>query len=167
VLVLFVAATVLLLRVVHPVTTTATSAAGLLPSTTTTTTHPVPPTTTIPSARVPVMVANASGVAGAAAAVTKELQPHGWDLLPPVNATASASASSVYYLAGFEPEARAVAGDLQLAAGVVVPYTTAAPISSIGAAQVLVVVGPDLANAAKSAATTAATAAQTATTPAH
>jgi hypothetical protein len=162
VLVLFVVATVLLLHVVHPVTTAATSASGPTPSTTTTT-RPPPPTTTIPSPRVPVMVANASSVAGAAAAVSKELEPHGWDLLPPVNATASATASSVYYLAGFEPEAKAIAGDLQLAPTAVVPYTTAAPISSIGAAQVLVVVGPDLAKGATGAATTT-TAARTATT---
>ena len=160
VLVVFVGATVLLLGVIHPVSNTALSSASGQPSatTTTTTTHPVATTTTIPSSRVPVMVANASGVAGAAASTRNALQPGGWDLLPPVNATATVPTSNVYYLAGFQPQAKSIAATLHLPASVVVPYTTAAPISSIGAAQVLVVVGPDLADgvAKPTTATTAA-----------
>jgi hypothetical protein len=156
VLAVFVVATVLLLGVIHPTSTGSTSASGPAVSTTTTTTHPVPTTTTIPAARVPVLVANASGVTGAAAAISKELEPGGWDLLPPADATASVPTSNVYYLAGFQPEAKSIATTLHLGAGAVVPYTTAAPISSIGAAQVLVVVGPDLADSTTTTTTTAA-----------
>ena len=150
---LFVAATVLLLGVIHP-TTPASSAAPGAAATTTTTTHPVPTTTTIPPSRVPVLVANGSGVAGAAAAVRNELQPGGWDLLPPANATARVPSSTVYYVAGYEPQAKSIAASLQLPASAVAPYTTSAPISSIGAAQVLVVVGPDVAARAAPTATT-------------
>jgi hypothetical protein len=164
VLVVFVAATVLLLGVIHPSTTpTGSAAAPTSPTTTTTPAHPVPTTTTVPPSRVPVLVANASGVTGAAAAVANELQPGGWDLLPPTDATAQASASDVYYVAGYQPEAKTIATTLHLAPTAVLPYTTAAPISSIGTAQVLVVVGPDLAaKVAPTTATTATTAAATA-----
>jgi len=169
VLALFILATVLLLGSIHPTTSTATAGAagaagssgssgGTTPSTTTTTTRPVPTTTTIPAARVPVMVANATSVPGAAGAVRSKLVPGGWDLLPPVDATAHLPASSVYYLAGFEPQAKSIAASLGLPATAVLPYTTAAPISSIGAAQVLVMVGPALASAA-TASTTPTTAA--------
>ncbi len=172
-LALFVASTVLLLGVIHPSTSASGSAsapasssspttvAGTGTKSSTTTTKPghgSSTTTTIPPSRVPVVVANASGVNGAAAAVTAELRPSGWNLLAPTNATAQETTSHVYYLAGFEPEARAIATTLQLPATAVVPYTTAAPISSIGTAQVLVVVGPDVANKFAPAATTATTA---------
>jgi hypothetical protein len=170
VLALFVASTVLLLGVIHPSTSASSSggssaatsvATGANSSTTTTKPNPnhsASTTTTVPPSRVPVVVANASGVSGAAADVTAELRPGGWNLLAPTNATASETSSHVYYLAGFEPEAKTIATTLQLPASAVVPYTTAAPISSIGTAQVLVVVGPDLANKFASSATTATTA---------
>ncbi len=165
VLVVFVVATVLLLGVIHPSTTATTGSAAATPSSPTTTTkptHPVPTTTTVPPSRVPVLVANASGVTGAAAAVNNELQPGGWDLLPPTDATARAPASDVYYVAGYQPEAKTIATTLHLAPSAVLPYTTAAPISSIGTAQVLVVVGPDLAAKVAPATTTTAAAARAA-----
>ncbi len=91
-------------------------------------------------------MANAAGVRGAAAAVSAQLKPAGWALLPPTNATAQVTVSRVYYVAGFMPAADAIASSLQLPATSVAPYTTAAPISSIGTAEVAVVVGPDLAD---------------------
>jgi hypothetical protein len=166
-----VVSTVLLLGVIHPSTSASGSAASPSPtptvagtgtkSTTTTTkpAHSSSPTTTVPPSRVPVVVANASGVDGAAAAVTAQLKPSGWNLLAPTNATAQETTSNVYYLAGFQPEASAIATTLQLPATAVVPYTTAAPINSIGTAQVLVVVGPALADKFVHPATTATTAA--------
>jgi hypothetical protein len=155
VLVAFVVATVLLLGVIHPTTTSSSTGSAPAVSTTTTTTrpaHPASTTTTFPPSKVPVLVANASGVTGAAATVSNELQPGGWDLLPPVNATAHVTSSHVYYVAGQQQSAEAIATSLHLPASAVLPYTTAAPISSIGTADVLVVVGPDLAT--PSAATT-------------
>ena len=155
VLALFILATVLLLGAIHPTaTTSSTGSPAVATPSTTTTTRPVPTTTTIPAKRVPVMVANATTVPGAAAAVSAKLEPGGWDLLPPVDATAQLPTSSVYYLAGFEPEAKSIATTLGLPDSVVLPYTTSAPISSIGAAQVLVMVGPALADAAVAATTT-------------
>lgn len=144
VLLAFVLVTVLVLAEIHP-----SSTSGSNPTTTTvprSSTHTTPTTTTIPPAKVAVVVANGSGVNGAAGAVTDELKPGGWNLLPPTDASAEVTASQVYYVAGYERPAAAVASSLALPASSVRPYTTAAPISSLGAATVAVVVGPDLAD---------------------
>ncbi len=100
------------------------------------------------------LVANATGVSGAAATVSNQLQAVGWSMLPPVNASARVTSSHVYYVAGHQAEANSVAGALHLPSTAVVPYTTAAPISSIGTAEVVVVVGPDLATPASTTTTT-------------
>jgi hypothetical protein len=170
VLAMFVLATVLLLRVTHLSATTsattsatgsATTSATGSASTTPTTTHPSSPTTTTtahPPSSVPVLVANASRVSGAAATVTNQLQVGGWAMQPPVNASAQVPTSHVYYVAGQEQAATQIAKSLHLPASAVVPYTTAAPITSIGTAEVVVVVGPDLASPTSATTTTAATA---------
>ncbi len=152
VLVLFVAATVLLLATIHPSrAAVASNAVGATTSTTTAHTktgHHHVTSTTVPNrppANVPVLVANGAGVTGAAAAFTARLQAAGWTTLTPTNATIMVPSSHVYYVAGQEPAAAAVAAQLQLPPTAVAPYTTAAPVSSIGTADVLVVLGPDLA----------------------
>jgi LytR cell envelope-related transcriptional attenuator len=144
VLVAFVITTVLVLGVIHPTAATIGTAAS--PSVSTTTKPPVPTTTTTTTPpHVPVLAANASGVPGAAGSVTTQLQTSGWDMLPPVNASARVTVSNVYYVAGQKAAAQAAAKALLLPASSVVPYTTSAPVSSIGTAEVLIVVGPDLA----------------------
>ncbi|HEX7443367.1 MAG TPA: LytR C-terminal domain-containing protein [Acidimicrobiales bacterium] len=163
---LFVIAVVLLLSQIHtPVPATSGSAAAP----TTTSTVPGSPTTTAPArattttttavakakSNVPVLVANASGKPGAAATITNELQVAGWNVQAPINATANVATSTVYYVAGQKVAATAVAATLHLTPSAVLPYTTAAPVSTIGTAEVLVVVAPDLAGATTS--TTAAT----------
>jgi hypothetical protein len=177
VLVLFVVATVLLLATIHP--SRAAVASSAVSATTTSTSTPTHThtktghhhvtTTTVPSrppANVPVLVANGAGVTGAAAAFTARLQAAGWTTLTPTNATIMVSSSHVYYVAGQEPSAAAVAADLHLPPTAVAPYTTAAPVSSIGTADVLVVLGPDLATPASvsTAPTTTSTTAATSAT---
>ena len=166
---LFVLAVVLLLSQIHsPAPATSGSAAAP-----TTTTVPGSPTTTAPAgattttttttlvakakSHVPVLVANASGKPGAAATVTNELQVAGWNVQAPINATANVATSTVYYVAGQKVAATAVAATLHLTPSAVLPYTTAAPVSTIGTAEVLVVVAPDLAGAATVTTTTTAT----------
>jgi len=163
---LFVLATVLLLGQIHPSTTG--SGAPSASGTTTTTTsgssattapaHGATTTTTAPRvhpSNVPVLVANASGKPGAAASVTQQLQVAGWNVQAPINATANVTTSAVYYVAGQRVAATQVAVTLHLPASAVLPYTTAAPVSTIGTAEILVVVAPDLA-AGTSPTTTAA-----------
>ncbi len=144
-LVAFVVTTVLVLGVIHPTTSATGAKAG---STVSTTTKPAAPTTTTTTAppHVPILAANASGVPGAAGSVTTQLQTAGWDMLPPVNATARVTVTNVYYVAGQKSVAQSVAKALLLPASSVAPYTTSAPVSSISPAEVLIVVGPDLAN---------------------
>ncbi len=129
--------------------TTAGSAAGTVAATATSTTAPphasTTTTTTRPPSTVPVLVANATGVGGAAGNVTNQLQAAGWSMQPPVNASARVPSSHVYYVAGRQQQADAIALALHLPSTAVAAYTTAAPISSIGTAEVVVVVGPDLA----------------------
>jgi len=71
-----------------------------------------------------------------------------------MNATANVSTSAVYYVSGQKAAAEAVAATLHLPASSVLPYTTAAPVSTIGTAEVLVVVAPDLTTAGSATTTT-------------
>ena len=163
---LFILATVLLLGRIHTGPTPSPAASGGSATTTTsttvvggstTTTKAAPATTTTtPKAKsdVPVLVVNASGQAGAAATVTNELQVAGWNVQAPMNATANVSTSAVYYVSGQKAVAEAVAATLHLPSSAVLPYTTAAPVSTIGTAEVLVVVAPDLAKSASATTTT-------------
>ena len=163
---LFIQATVLLLGRIHtgPTPSTTAAAGGTTASTTTTTvaggstttTAAPTTTTTVPKAKsdVPVLVVNASGQPGAAATVTNELQVAGWNVQAPMNATANVSTSAVYYVSGQKAAAQAVAATLHLPPSAVLPYTTAAPVSTIGTAEVLVVVAPDLAKSASATTTT-------------
>jgi len=158
VLVLFVAVTVLVLSEIHPTATKTVSGSASLSTTTTTQPKPVhkstTTTTTIPPSKVQVLVANAAGITGAAAAVSAELKPAGWALLPPTNASTQVTTSRVYYVAGFMPQADAIASSLHLPATSVGPYATTVPISSIGTAKVVVIVGPDLADTTTASSTT-------------
>ncbi len=142
-LVVAVVAGVLLLHVATegPSVTTAGSSA-----TTTTTTAPAHPTTTTtkPSAAVKVLVANGSTTTGAAGYFTTELNKAGWSTLTPVTAPA-ASSSAVYYAAGQSVPALAVAKSLGLSSTAVHPLTSAVAVPGATAAEVVVVVGPDLA----------------------
>jgi hypothetical protein len=156
---LFVLAAVLLLGQLKTPTPAASGSAAAETTTTVagspTTTHPghatTTTTTTSPLAKaknnVPVLVANASGKAGAAAAITNELQLAGWNVQAPINATAHVATSSVYYVSGQKVAATGVAATLHLPSSAVLPYTTAAPVTTMGTAEVLVVVAPDLAGA--------------------
>jgi hypothetical protein len=171
VLVVFVAVTVALLGKVgttpaaagtaHPGRSASGSGAASRPPTTTT----VPPTTTttIPPSSVTVLVANGTQVNGLAGRTTTTLKSAGWGTLPAVNATAQVSKTMVYYVAGFQQPAAAVASALGLPSGDVAPYTSGVPVGTIGSAKVVVVAGPDLA----SPTTTTTTAPPTATTSAR
>ena len=121
------------------------------------------PTTTVP-ARAPrdvkVIVANASEVKGAAGNAKKVLDPIGFNVLSPANAAAVAE-SSVFFAAGYERDAAAIATALQLPGTTVKALPTPAPFDIKGA-NVAVVLGAD--HASKYAAAPAAGAGATTTT---
>lgn len=102
-------------------------------------------TTTQPPPRAPadvrILVANGSGVPGAAGRRTDELATAGYTTLEPANA-APAPATAIYYAEGFQAEATAVGTALGAAAGAVQPLPEPPPVDPLDA-NVVVVLGPD------------------------
>ena len=105
-------------------------------------------TTTLPRSGFKVMVANASGVTGSAGQMSTALQSEQFIVTQPINADVTAGKQSVtvvYYVPGYETGATAVA---EILGGVQIqPVATPAPVEggSLGEAQVLVMLGTDLA----------------------
>jgi LytR cell envelope-related transcriptional attenuator len=120
-------------------------------------TVPAPPTTVRPlrpAADVKVLAANGSDVSGLGRRTADLLKSKGYtNTLSPTDTTRDVPATSVEFNADFEPEARAVAGALGLPA-TVVKALESPPLSDTRGADVVVLIGPDLAGA--TATTTAA-----------
>ncbi len=108
-------------------------------STTTTTAPPRAP------AEVKVLVANGSDVNGAAGAQTDALEALGYVAANPTNAE-PVPATVVYYTVGYQAEAEALASAIGAPATSVTPLPTPAPVADMQLANILVVVGPDLAS---------------------
>jgi len=103
--------------------------------------------TTRPAAEVSVLVANGSGVAGAAGRVTEQLQQFGFVMIEAANAPKT-SVTVVYYVEGFQAEGESIAGKLGVDATSVQPMPEPVPpIDGVGEAKVLVQLGPDVAPA--------------------
>ena len=114
-----------------------------------------PPTdvaqTTLPPAPAPadvvVVVANGSGVTGLAARTGDRLATEGYQILPPTDTTADVVRSSVYYIPGSQPAAAEVATALGLPSTVVSVLPDPPPVTAVGTAQVVVVLGADFTSA--------------------
>lgn len=106
-------------------------------------------TTTAPAkprdpAQVPILVANGSGVKGAAGRIAETLKASNYVLKESTNTQTAAEASVVFYAPGYEADAKAVAALLTP------PPSTAAmpstlPVKDLAGAKLLVVVAADLA----------------------
>ena len=131
-----------------PVTSTT---AGAPPSSTTTTSHSRGPTTTTttlathPPSSVKVIVANGTSTPGVAGRLKTKLSSSGYNVLAPENTTTPARASAVYYAAGYQGDGQAVAVDSGLSAGAAQPMSASVPVANSSGAQIVVVIGPDLA----------------------
>jgi hypothetical protein len=105
--------------------------------------------TTAPAPRPPgeviVIVANASGVQGAAAAQTEAIQGGGYQVAPAANAPDQVESTQVLPTAGFEAEAAALAAAIGAGEGAVQPLPEPPPVDLAGA-NILVLLGPDLAS---------------------
>jgi hypothetical protein len=118
--------------------------------TTTTTTEPDDTTTTTTTpprdpAMVRVLVANGSGVQGAAGRVQGQLAERNYNVLAAVNARMSnLDATTVYFSEGSESEAAALAAGFEPAAAVE-PMPEERPVTDDREVDVIVVVGRDLA----------------------
>jgi hypothetical protein len=113
-----------------------------------------PPASTNAPMNVQVLVANGTGTAGGAGAVTAKLQPKGYATLPPADAsTSDVVASRVYYREGFAEDAKQIARDLAVPEPVdtiIEPMPEPPPVkgtqgtASAQLANVLVLLGSDL-----------------------
>jgi hypothetical protein len=145
-----------------PLQVVASRSSTTVPTPSSATTHPsassTTPTTTAPAAsEIHVLVANATNVNGVAGAITSFLGGKGFQTLTAVNALTTLTAWQLYVTsAGSASDAAVVAKALGLSASTIQSASSAAPVSSTGAASVVVVAGQDLASRfAPSSSTTA------------
>ena len=96
-----------------------------------------------PSA-VSILVANGSGVKGAAAKIATTLAGSNYVLKTSVNTKTPAASSIVYYTPGYDADARAIASLLTPAPSVQ-PMPDPLPVADLTGANVLVVVAADIA----------------------
>jgi hypothetical protein len=96
-----------------------------------------------PSA-VAILVANGSGVKGAAAKIATTLAGSNYVLKTSVNTKTPASSSIVYYSPGYDADARAIASLLTPAPSVQ-PMPSPLPVADLTGANILVVVAADIA----------------------
>ena len=111
---------------------------------TTATTSAVPK----PPNEVRVLVANASGVQGAAGTLNEQLKAKGYIGLDPKNAAGNVATTIVYFVEGFQREAAAVATAIGTDPATVQALPNPPPLEDPGAfqdAHVLIVLGPDVA----------------------
>jgi len=134
-------------------TTAATTPTTAAATTTTAHGHKGVTTTTVPRSSVSVVVANATSTSGLAAHYTAVIGAGGWAMKTPVDATTSEATSAVYYAAGFQAQAQQIAASIGVKPTAVVPLTSAVPVNGVTGADVVVVIGQDL--AATTTATTA------------
>ena len=125
--------------------------------TTTTVATPVP--TTLPArppAEVKVLSANGTKVNGAAGKTRDALKALGYNVLSPIETKRPVEASVVFFTPGFDREAQTVAQALKLQPTSVqpLPAADALPVSDLRGANVVAVVGPDLAKPSGASSTT-------------
>jgi len=110
-----------------------------------------PTDTTLPEARNPaevtVLVANGARINGLAGRVSDQLKAANYVVAEPDNTKAPADASMVFYAAGYEADAAAVAALLSPAPATA-PLPEPPPVDDMKGAQILVVAAADLATAA-------------------
>jgi hypothetical protein len=113
-------------------------------------------TTTAPLVRsnVKVLVANGSLVNGAASSYTTLLSHQGWGTLTAVSADARVATSTVYYATGQQVAAADIASTLALAPAAVQPLSASVPVPGTAGADVVVLIGTDLASKAPGTTTT-------------
>jgi hypothetical protein len=124
------------------------SAAVSTPPTTTRSAPTSTTTTTLathPPSSVKVLVANGTSTKGVAGTLAAKLHTDGYDTLAPTNTTSTANASAVYYTTGYQGDADAVASAAGLTSSAVQSLTSSVTVPS-SSAEVVVVVGPDLAS---------------------
>lgn len=97
-----------------------------------------------PPGEVRVLVANGTTVSGAAGrASTQLVNAQGFNGLTPTNTTEAVDATTVYYVPGYELDARSIAQEINASPEAVKPMPDAPPVDELLEAHVLVIVGQD------------------------
>ena len=112
------------------------------------TTVPIPTTVTFPlraPAEIKVLPANGTGTAAAAGRTGDKLKAAGYNVLSATNTSKPVGSSSVEFKPGFEREARVLATLLALPDAVVEAMPTPPLVPDTRDADIVVIVGPDLA----------------------
>jgi len=126
----------------EPAATSDTTAPAGEPAETTGSTEPPPEPR--PPGEVVVLVANASGIQGAATELSGEVEAAGYQIGTATNAPADQETTQILAVAGYEPEAAALAQTIGAPEGAVKPMPDPPPVDLAGA-HLLVLLGPDLA----------------------
>ena len=89
-----------------------------------------------------------------AAHFTSVLGAQGWNMKPPEDTQTAVAKTNIYYEAGYVPSADEIAASLGVPVSSVVPLTTSVPVSNTESANVVVIIGADLAGSGFPATTT-------------
>lgn len=116
-----------------------------------------------PAAEVKVLAANGTTVRGVARKATDQLKAAGYNVLSPTDSQ-RADISSVFFTGDYQREAVALAESLAIPATSVAPLPVPPPLADARGANVVVIVGPELAQRLNAPPTTATTAAGATTT---
>jgi hypothetical protein len=130
-------------------TTTAAGGGGA-----TSTTQKATTSTVTPPAQLKVIAAKGSKIKGLAGRTKTQLQGAGYTSVVATDATTEASTSIVYFAAGFEADAKAVAAVLGMPPARLGDMPAQVPVASVGDAKVVIILGPDAPNAVTPGATT-------------
>jgi hypothetical protein len=148
---------------VHSPSTTRTTARPAISGLTT----PAPTTTAAPRSpsQVSVLVANGTNVNGAAGRIKSQLLQDGYNTVGTSNATtSSATTTAVYFVPGYQAEAALLAGALGLQPSAAQAMPSPSPVTDTKGANIVVVVGSDLASQISSSSGPPATTSPPATT---
>jgi hypothetical protein len=122
-----------------------------------TTTSVAPTSTTVNMAGTKIVVANGSGVGGSAGRLSDTLRSEGYAVIEPTNAVRNDyTITEIYHLPGFEAQAGVVARELGVAVTGLLPDPSPVPAEGIQDANVIIVLGTDLASQPSLGTTTAA-----------
>jgi hypothetical protein len=134
--------------------TTAVAGPGATTGTSTRTNTP----TTAANLRAPqdikVIVANGTTTAGLAARVSNLIHGKGYNTLASTNATVKPPSTIIYFAPSYSADAAALASKLNLPASAVQAMATPPPVANLNGANILVVIGPDLASAGSTTSST-------------
>jgi hypothetical protein len=112
------------------------------------------PATTGQPQDIKVLVANGTSTPGVAARVSNTLHTKGYNTLASTNSTQRPTSTVIYFQPTHSGDALAMAAKLNLPATAVLAIPQPPPVANLNGANILVVVGPDLATAASTTPTT-------------